>query len=401
MSKVWFIYKLYLTHFNLIKSLKFVKLITFMKKIIFMCCIINALNIFSQENNNFKDYLLNSIDGKPKTWGIGLSFRNYHIINETVRPSIRLHFPIIAIRGYYNFFKNTTLGLEYSHQPIWGTGIDNTLHFFYTGPYLRYDILRKKNRIYGQLGYKISNLERNGSSVQNAFPTNYLTFGLGIKAKLRPNIYFNYSHIAIYNPRQSFKERLSDKQIGIEFYYNKKQKDTPFFVSNNKKNRSNKYLVAAAGAFLPFDEKDYEGGYNIFEFTQRFGYYQSPYASFGLFTSWVIGNSRLPNTSPQHFYYFGPFINFKIFPLKRFNYVIEFSYLASNFTAKDGLTLDPPIKGYSEYFLTSLGPAFRITDNLSIEILGAIGRCVRSPYNCNGGGIGGYRIGLEKTFKMK
>jgi hypothetical protein len=152
---------------------------------------------------------------------------------------------------------------------------------------------------------------------------------------------------------------------------------------------------------MPFDTYDFEGGYNLTECTQRLGFYQSNFMNFGLFTGLAVGNSGLPNTPAQNFYYVGPYVNFKLFALRKFNYIMEFSYLSSNFTSIDGLLPIPPVKGYSEYFVTSTGFAYRINNNLSMELLVNRGTCIRSPYDCKGGGIGGYRLGIERTFELK
>jgi hypothetical protein len=355
-----------------------------------------------QKEIGVKEYCSQYVDSQKGSWGVGLSFRNYRIVDELPTPAYKVYFPVFSLRLYYNALKNTTLGLDYSQQLLWGSGIEGVKRLFYTGPYIRYDFFKRRTTFYGQLGYKISDAAWQDANVYKIFPTHYSTFGLGLKAKLYPNTYFNYSqnlYVNLAHPEKA--SRLIDKQVGLEFYFNRKQKDVPIYVPDNKKDRSGKFVFGISAAFMPFDTYDFEGGYNLTECTQRLGFYQSNFMNFGLFTGLAVGNSGLPNTPAQNFYYVGPYVNFKLFALRKFNYIMEFSYLSSNFTSIDGLLPIPPVKGYSEYFVTSTGFAYRINNNLSMELLVNRGTCIRSPYDCKGGGIGGYRLGIERTFELK
>lgn len=378
------------------------------KYILLIFFLLNIASSFAQDSIKKleKDYFIkNNIDSKAKSYGVGLTFRNYQIVNGWSTPKSELFMPIFSLRFNYNPQNKTTVGFDYSHQPVWGTNIPKVLHFFYTGPYVRYDILRKKNASYLEIGYRISNTKWLSDSflIQQKFPVHYATLGWGIKAKIYPNIYFNYYQNVMFDVDKKFKKEnlLVDKKFGLEFFFNTKQKDTPLLVTNNKRDRTGKFVLGLSAAFMPFDSRDYDGGYLVYATTHRLGFYQSSFLSFGIYTGLDIGDSLLPNTPAQAFYYVGPFINLKFLALRKINYVVEFSYLSSNFTTVDGLTNIPPLKGYSEYFTIAFGPSIRLNDRTSIEIAGIKGTCITSPYQCKGGGVGGYRLGIERTFDLK
>jgi hypothetical protein len=192
-----------------------------------------------------------------------------------------------------------------------------------------------------------------------------------------------------------------DRRIGLSYIWHPKIKDSPLTISGDKRNRANKWFIAASMAVLPFDNNDFIGGYDIYESVIRVGYYQSSFLSVGLYSRSMIGDSKIPNYPTEYFYFTGPFANFKLFGLKKWNVFVEFAYLYSNFTLLNGgITTELPKKGSATYFSATYGPVFRLNDNLAIDFGINMSNVVKSTTG-SGYSAGGYRLGLEKTFILK
>ena len=361
-------------------------------------------NIFAQENakkSTKKEEYKKNIDSKIGTWNFGLNGRNYHVVNGFSNPVQKLFFPVLGLKVGYNPVNRITVGLEYTHQFIWGTNLSKLLHYNYGSAFTRYDVWRRKNAFYIEANYMVSDVAWLATGWEERNPTTYAGIGWGIKAKMYSNIYFTYSQNFNFPLDKGEHSMLNDRRFGIAYCFNPKINDTPLSVSNNAKDRTGKMIFGFSGAFIPGDEYDFYGGYNSYESTFRLGYYQSSFLNFGLYGRFLIGDSGIPNYPTDLFYFTGPYVNFKLNALKRWNYFIELSYLTSNFTLLDGgATLDPPQKGRATYFSSTFGPSYRINDNFSIEFGANISSVIRSN---TGGfyGAGGYRLGIEKTFKWK
>jgi hypothetical protein len=374
-----------------------------MKNLFILLFIISNFNIFAQADslkNTQREAYKKNIDSKKGTWSFGINEQNYRIINGFADPVQKLFFPVVGLKVGYNPSNRVTMGLEYTHQFIWGTNLPKTLHYNYGSAFARYDVWRRKNAFYIETNYMVSDVAWLATGWEKR-TTSYAGIGYGLKAKMYPNVYFTYNHNFNFPLSNGTNSMLIDRRIGITYCFNPKVNDTPLSISNSAKDRTGKMVIGISAAFMPFDEYDFTGGYNIYESTVRLGYYQSSFLNFGLYGRFTIGDSGLPNYPTDLFYFTGPYVNAKLNALKRWNYFIELAYLTSNFTLLGGGgSLDPPQKGKSSYFSTTLGPSYRINNNISIELGINISNVIKS----NTGGFysaGGYRLGIEKTFKWK
>jgi hypothetical protein len=374
-----------------------------MKKLFILLLIISNYNIFAQTDslkNTQKEAYKKNVDSKKGTWSVGLNGRNYHIINGFANPVQKLFFPVIGLKVGYNPSNRVTVGLEYTHQFIWGTNLPKTLHYNYGSAFARYDVWRRKNAFYIETNYMVSDVAWLAAGWKER-TTSYAGIGWGLKAKMYPNIYFTLGQNLNFPLGSKKYSMLNDRRIGILYCFNPKVNDTPLSVSNTARDRTGKMVLGISGAFLPFDENDFRGGYNDYESVVRLGYNQSSFLSFGLYGRFIMGDSKLSNYPTEYFYFTGPYVNFKLNALKRWNLFIELAYLTSNFTLLDaGGSIEPPQKGKATYLSTTFGPSYRINDNLSIEL----GINTSNVIKSNTGeayAAGGYRLGIEKTFKWK
>ena len=372
-----------------------------MKTIFITLIILFNYPLIAQIDSHKKEQYLNMIDSKKGTYSIGINANNYRVIDGYSDPKNvkKFHYPLIGVRLSYNPARKFTIGLDYTEQLIWGTNIPKLQRYSFGGAFFRYDIWRRRNAFYLETSYSLSNIAWSNTGWERKNGVSYFGAGFGFKAKLYPNIYFNYSQNFLF-PFNNYKI-LVDRRIGLSYVWHPKIKDTPILISDDKKDRTNKWAVGISAAFLPFDENDFIGGYNDYESVARIGYYQSSFLSFGLYNRFLIGDSRIPNYPTEYFYFTGPFANIKLFGLKRWNIFVEFAYLRSNFTLiNGGGTTELPKKGNATYFSTTYGPSFRINDNLSIELGLNMSTALKSNTGA-GYTAGGYRLGLEKTFVIK
>ncbi len=357
-------------------------------------------NVWAQSKSQKESYKKN-IDSKKGTWSIGLNGQNYHILNGFSNPVQKLFFPILGLRIGYTPHNRTTIGLEYAHQAIWGTNLPKILNYNYGSAFARYDVWRRKSAFYVETNYTLSDIAWLPTGWLERKYTSYAGAGFGISVKMYPNVYFNYSINYKFPLDNASFSILNDRRLGVTYCFNQKAQDSPINVTNVARDRTGKMIFGISAAFMPFDEYDFRGGYNLYESTVRLGYYQSSFLSFGLYGRFSMGDSRLPNYPTEYFYFTGPYMNVKLNALKRWNYFIEMAYLTSNFTLLDaGGSLEPPQKGKATYLSTTFGPAYRIGNNLSIEFGMNISRAIRSNTG-EAYAAGGYRLGIEKTFKWK
>ena len=373
-----------------------------MKTIFITLLIFVSYPLIAQINSLQKKEYHNMLDSKKGAYSIGLNANNFRIVDGISNPNKvqELHTPSMGFRFSYNPARKLAVGLEYSAQFIWGTYIPKTQWYSYAGAFMRYDIWRKRNAFYLEASYALSNIAwRNTGGWERKNGISYLGAGFGIRAKLYPNIYFNYSQTFLFPLADSRMYR--DERFGLIYVWHPKVKDTPLLVVDDKKDRSNKFVIGFSAAFIPFDEYDFDGGYNSYETITRVGYYQSSFLSFGIYNRFMIGDSQIPNYPTQYFYFTGPFVNFKLFGLKRFNLFAEFAYLRSNFTLVSGGTgTELPQKGNALYYSVTTGVSYRINNNLALEF--GINTSTAIKSNTGGYyGAGGYRIGIEKTFTLK
>jgi hypothetical protein len=341
------------------------------------------------------------VDSKKGTWALGLESNFARYINGFVKPPITFYFPTFAIKASYNPINKLGLGVEYAHQPIWGTFVTKTQHFSHIGAFMRYDFLCRKNALYIELSQHISNITWDSTGFNRKFPVYYSGIGIGARVKILPNVYVNYLRAIQFNTKKLDASRLNGGRIGLSVYFNRREKDLPFQITNIKMDRTSKFLFSFTGSYIHFDDSEFVGEYDWVDNTTRLGFYQSSFLSFGTYGRFAIGHSRIPSTKNSFFYFIGPFINAKFFSLKKLNYFTEIAYLKSNFTLlSGGVTNEFPVDGNATYFSITTGLSYRINPDIAIEL--GINRSNKVNNIKEGAyGAGGYRIGIERTFKLK
>lgn len=348
-----------------------------------------------------KEKYLGSIDSKKGTWSIGLNGNNARNLNGFVSPPIVFYFPTFGIKSTYNPINRLALGVEYSHQPIWGTFVTSTQHAFYSGVLIRYDFWRRRNAFFIEANQRVSNINWYNYGFTKSFPVFYTGIGLGFRAKVYPNIYVIYSHLFQFNTSNKDASIIQDTRLGISSYFNRNEKDEPLKVANTRMDRTSKLLIGITGSYIHFDNSDFIGGYHWFENTLRAGFYQSHFLSIGVYGRFAIGKSQIPNKQSDLFYFTGPFLNIKFNAMKKWNFYAELAYLKSNFTLiEGGITNDLPQKGNATYYSTTTGIGYRINPNLALDF----GMNMSNVIKSNTGGLygaGGYRVGIEQTLKLK
>ena len=147
------------------------------------------------------------IDSKKNTWSIGLNGNSARVTSGFINPPLTYYFPTIGLKVGYNPSNRTTLGVEYSHQPVWGNVLIRSEQLFYTGIFARYDVWRRRHALSLELNYRVSNVSWYGFGFEKTFPVHYGGIGYNFRTKLYPNVYFTYSKIWQFNltqPKASF-----------------------------------------------------------------------------------------------------------------------------------------------------------------------------------------------------